>query len=144
MCPSKSIGAEAKSDLQKLIANERRQLVYELENVGREGSYIAKSTATFIRSPLSSLSNILSQRFSTTQRWEAMGLAFLVGGAFVCLGRKKEGSLVKNGKLKPALSNFVSSMADEIAVEAQHLGHKVIKDLFQSAEAMGANRMAHK
>ena len=132
MCAAKDLSRSSKKEIKQLIERERQSLASALDDVGQSRRRISATSSEIVHNPLLVVRETLANRLNSTQRWEAMGLAFLAGGAVAYMVKQKPGIVTAKLDAQGLISRLVEPLAEEFVDEAQLLGHRLIRDLFHS------------
>jgi hypothetical protein len=144
-----------KENIQKLVSEARSEFSRSLFEMKEAGRNIREAGAAAARDPLGVVSDVISNRLSSAQRWKLVGVALLAGGvAGYSSGARSTFSPRHSGLgasstdysstvLAPRaagwLRGVVYSIKDELAAEARVFGHRTLQRILRAAYE-GADR----
>lgn len=131
MCASQGINATYKRDLEELIHAQRQSLSASIGKLSSIAESLLDTGEEAINNPIATLSKTVTSRITNKQKWEAVGVSALAGGAVGYLASRH----ATRNKSNPRAPSFASSIFEPIALvlaqEAQLQGYRAIKKLFQ-------------
>lgn len=139
-----------KENIQKLLTEARSEFARSIFELKEAGENIREKGKAAARDPLGVVSDALSTRLSSAQRWKLLGVALLAGGVAGYSGARKKHEFAQpgngNGTGSAGYSSailasssagwvrkIIDSVGEELAAEARVFGHRTLQNMLRAA-----------